>query len=387
MNEAAASNFINSLVRNLQVLCHSNVEFRNDIEVVGHLYLKVDKAKKFNYIVDEKVCKNDASSTMFVSNSYHSVNTAQKKKDEQQGENTSKSTSETGENTNNEQARLNPPKPDSQPGMSPMSTGTPDIYKTPTKRGLRSPDGGHGRKHPRLSSDGTSHQSFSFSLQRDRESPLKKDRSGSFSASQDSSSSHSFKDNFKNDSVEIDLTNIKEEVDDKSAIQASCFFSQEQQHQMLEQSSVHSFSNQSKDSSTGEETLGLYPIALHQNENQNLDSLAHLSSSVAGGSQGASFGQSPQQMPQFLSVNKSFEKEEQHIQILTDETDEGQAKSTILKCSICNYTSKRKWNLIRHIRGRHSVLEVFICPVDGCGERFTMMYEFKLHIDSHTELT
>ncbi|XP_050398147.1 uncharacterized protein LOC126816055 isoform X13 [Patella vulgata] len=302
MNEAAASNFINSLVRNLQVLCHSNVEFRNDIEVVGHLYLKVDKAKKFNYIVDEKVCKNDASSTMFVSNSYHSVNTAQKKKDEQQGENTSKSTSETGENTNNEQARLNPPKPDSQPGMSPMSTGTPDIYKTPTKRGLRSPDGGHGRKHPRLSSDGTSHQSFSFSLQRDRESPLKKDRSGSFSASQDSSSSHSFKDNFKNDSVEIDLTNIKEEVDDKSAIQASCFFSQEQQHQMLEQSSVHSFSNQSKDSSTGEETLGLYPIALHQNENQNLDSLAHLSSSVAGGSQGASFGQSPQQMPQFLSA-------------------------------------------------------------------------------------
>ncbi|XP_050398140.1 uncharacterized protein LOC126816055 isoform X6 [Patella vulgata] len=307
MNEAAASNFINSLVRNLQVLCHSNVEFRNDIEVVGHLYLKVDKAKKFNYIVDEKVCKNDASSTMFVSNSYHSVNTAQKKKDEQQGENTSKSTSETGENTNNEQARLNPPKPDSQPGMSPMSTGTPDIYKTPTKRGLRSPDGGHGRKHPRLSSDGTSHQSFSFSLQRDRESPLKKDRSGSFSASQDSSSSHSFKDNFKNDSVEIDLTNIKEEVDDKSAIQASCFFSQEQQHQMLEQSSVHSFSNQSKDSSTGEETLGLYPIALHQNENQNLDSLAHLSSSVAGGSQGASFGQSPQQMPQFLSEMQIFQ--------------------------------------------------------------------------------
>ncbi|XP_050398141.1 uncharacterized protein LOC126816055 isoform X7 [Patella vulgata] len=314
MNEAAASNFINSLVRNLQVLCHSNVEFRNDIEVVGHLYLKVDKAKKFNYIVDEKVCKNDASSTMFVSNSYHSVNTAQKKKDEQQGENTSKSTSETGENTNNEQARLNPPKPDSQPGMSPMSTGTPDIYKTPTKRGLRSPDGGHGRKHPRLSSDGTSHQSFSFSLQRDRESPLKKDRSGSFSASQDSSSSHSFKDNFKNDSVEIDLTNIKEEVDDKSAIQASCFFSQEQQHQMLEQSSVHSFSNQSKDSSTGEETLGLYPIALHQNENQNLDSLAHLSSSVAGGSQGASFGQSPQQMPQFLSDEDADSRDNSTVQ-------------------------------------------------------------------------
>ncbi|XP_050398145.1 uncharacterized protein LOC126816055 isoform X11 [Patella vulgata] len=332
MNEAAASNFINSLVRNLQVLCHSNVEFRNDIEVVGHLYLKVDKAKKFNYIVDEKVCKNDASSTMFVSNSYHSVNTAQKKKDEQQGENTSKSTSETGENTNNEQARLNPPKPDSQPGMSPMSTGTPDIYKTPTKRGLRSPDGGHGRKHPRLSSDGTSHQSFSFSLQRDRESPLKKDRSGSFSASQDSSSSHSFKDNFKNDSVEIDLTNIKEEVDDKSAIQASCFFSQEQQHQMLEQSSVHSFSNQSKDSSTGEETLGLYPIALHQNENQNLDSLAHLSSSVAGGSQGASFGQSPQQMPQFLSDLLTDQRKilslEQKVQILNDLDSHGESSQT-----------------------------------------------------------
>ncbi|XP_050398175.1 uncharacterized protein LOC126816062 isoform X2 [Patella vulgata] len=74
MNSSAAENFINSLVRNLQVLCHSNVEFDDDIEVVGHLYLKVDKAKKFNYIVDEKVCKNDASSTVFVSNSYHSCN-------------------------------------------------------------------------------------------------------------------------------------------------------------------------------------------------------------------------------------------------------------------------------------------------------------------------
>ncbi|KAK6185735.1 hypothetical protein SNE40_007903 [Patella caerulea] len=71
MNNKSAVEFINSVVRNLQVLCHSNVDFSEDVEVIGHIYLSVDKSKKFNYILNEKVCKSDNSSTVFVSNSFH----------------------------------------------------------------------------------------------------------------------------------------------------------------------------------------------------------------------------------------------------------------------------------------------------------------------------
>ncbi|ESO94981.1 hypothetical protein LOTGIDRAFT_160733 [Lottia gigantea] len=72
MDIEEANKFINSLVKNLQVLCHGHVNFNNSIQVIGHLYLNVDSQTNIDYIVNEKVCKNDNSSTMFVSNSYHS---------------------------------------------------------------------------------------------------------------------------------------------------------------------------------------------------------------------------------------------------------------------------------------------------------------------------
>ncbi|XP_050398184.1 uncharacterized protein LOC126816063 isoform X2 [Patella vulgata] len=78
MNEKTAANFINSLVKNLQVLCHSNLDFSQNIEVIGHLYLNIDSSKKINYIVNEKVCKNGEASTMFVSNSFHAEDKKQK---------------------------------------------------------------------------------------------------------------------------------------------------------------------------------------------------------------------------------------------------------------------------------------------------------------------
>ncbi|XP_050398209.1 zinc finger protein 768 isoform X2 [Patella vulgata] len=73
MNDDEAIRFINSLVKNLQVLCHGSVEFKNKVEVIGHLYLNVDSDTKFDYVVNEKVCKNEESSTTFVSNSFHAA--------------------------------------------------------------------------------------------------------------------------------------------------------------------------------------------------------------------------------------------------------------------------------------------------------------------------
>ncbi|ESO90342.1 hypothetical protein LOTGIDRAFT_233838 [Lottia gigantea] len=72
MDVGEANKFINALVKNLQVLCHGHVNFNSSIQVIGHLYLNVDSDTNIDYIVNEKVCKSDLSSTVFVSKSYHS---------------------------------------------------------------------------------------------------------------------------------------------------------------------------------------------------------------------------------------------------------------------------------------------------------------------------
>ena len=74
MNEETAAQFVHSVVKSLQALCHGYVEFGQSVEIIGHLYLNVDKRKKYNYIVQEQVCKSDTEgSTVFISNSYHAA--------------------------------------------------------------------------------------------------------------------------------------------------------------------------------------------------------------------------------------------------------------------------------------------------------------------------
>lgn len=71
----AASKFISSLVKSLQILCNGQVEFNECIELVGHINVKIDRTYKFDYIVDEQVSREDNdSATTFLSNSYHSSN-------------------------------------------------------------------------------------------------------------------------------------------------------------------------------------------------------------------------------------------------------------------------------------------------------------------------
>ncbi|KAH9510190.1 hypothetical protein Btru_043710 [Bulinus truncatus] len=73
----AATKFISSLVRSLQILCNGQVEFNETIELVGHINVKIDHKFKFDYIVDEHVSKEgEDSSTTFLSNSYHSCRPA-----------------------------------------------------------------------------------------------------------------------------------------------------------------------------------------------------------------------------------------------------------------------------------------------------------------------
>ncbi|XP_025093335.1 uncharacterized protein LOC112563532 isoform X5 [Pomacea canaliculata] len=71
MDVDSSSKFIASLTKFLQSLCNGYVDFENGVELVGHIYLSVDTGKKIDYILHEKVCKNDENSVTFISNSFH----------------------------------------------------------------------------------------------------------------------------------------------------------------------------------------------------------------------------------------------------------------------------------------------------------------------------
>ncbi|KAK7109909.1 uncharacterized protein [Littorina saxatilis] len=73
MVDPNSTKFIASLVKSLQMLCHGYMEFNNNIEIIGHINVRIDNSQKFDYIVNEQVSKQGGESTFFQSNSYHSL--------------------------------------------------------------------------------------------------------------------------------------------------------------------------------------------------------------------------------------------------------------------------------------------------------------------------
>jgi hypothetical protein len=71
MDADSSSKFIGSLTKFLQSLCNGYVEFQRGVELVGHIYLSIDTGEKVDYVLHEKVNKNDENSVTFVSNSFH----------------------------------------------------------------------------------------------------------------------------------------------------------------------------------------------------------------------------------------------------------------------------------------------------------------------------
>ena len=71
MDVDSSAKFIGSLTKFLQSLCNGYVEFQKGVELVGHIYLSIDTGEKVDYILHEKVSKNDENSVTFVSNSFH----------------------------------------------------------------------------------------------------------------------------------------------------------------------------------------------------------------------------------------------------------------------------------------------------------------------------
>ncbi|KAL8586344.1 hypothetical protein ACOMHN_022959 [Nucella lapillus] len=73
MDDDSSTKFIESLTKFLQSLCNGYVEFNRGVELVGHIYLNIDTGEKVDYVLHEKVSKNDENSVTFVSNSFHAL--------------------------------------------------------------------------------------------------------------------------------------------------------------------------------------------------------------------------------------------------------------------------------------------------------------------------
>ncbi|KAK7473349.1 hypothetical protein BaRGS_00035397 [Batillaria attramentaria] len=73
MDGDTASKFVASLVKSIQALCNGYIDFSSSIEVIGHIHLRIDENKKFNYVLSEEVSKSqNEAATVFSSHSYHS---------------------------------------------------------------------------------------------------------------------------------------------------------------------------------------------------------------------------------------------------------------------------------------------------------------------------
>ncbi|KAL8613310.1 hypothetical protein ACOMHN_052550 [Nucella lapillus] len=73
MVDPSSAQFISSLVKSLQMFCHGYMDFEDNIEIIGHINLRIDNRHKLDYIVSEHVSKQGQESTCFQSNSYHSL--------------------------------------------------------------------------------------------------------------------------------------------------------------------------------------------------------------------------------------------------------------------------------------------------------------------------
>ncbi|XP_070210855.1 dentin sialophosphoprotein-like isoform X10 [Littorina saxatilis] len=79
LDDEAAAKFISALTKSVQTLCHGFLDFHTGVEILGYINLNVDKGSKLHYVLEEKVCKNEENSTLFISNSFHAQNQKQDK--------------------------------------------------------------------------------------------------------------------------------------------------------------------------------------------------------------------------------------------------------------------------------------------------------------------
>ena len=71
MDYDSSIHFLSSLAKFLQSLCNGYIQFDNGVQINGHLYLSIDTNKTVDYVLNEKVFKNNEECVTFTSDSFY----------------------------------------------------------------------------------------------------------------------------------------------------------------------------------------------------------------------------------------------------------------------------------------------------------------------------
>ncbi|KAK6185738.1 hypothetical protein SNE40_007904 [Patella caerulea] len=369
MDNDVASKFINSIVKNLQLLCHSDVNFNENVEIIGHLYLNVDSNSKYNYFVNEKVCKNDESSTVFVSNSFHAEPVKKP------------SLSETNDKSVSELKNVNK-QPDQRKSWSNSRQRKTERISYGTSKNMDSfsDDDMSPVKQPKLSLEMPiqSDTRFVSSL---FEKKVKSDfeqfnisfsnaRVHQDNASQYSTSSPHLSNN-KHLPVNscIDLTDIKNEPSDNDDSE----YIKSQQHIIDQGDTPYMTDDESLSTFSGsnEQILNLYTTAVSQNEPHcSLNNFTQLP--LSANSDNSTHKMLFPPLPQTVhgsSTSATGREDASNNETLAGKFD----------CQVCGTSFSRKWCLDRHVKEKHLQIK-FECNL--CTAKFTRKQYLYDHITS-----
>ncbi|ESO96878.1 hypothetical protein LOTGIDRAFT_159626 [Lottia gigantea] len=70
MDLATEKIFKSTLVKDLQYLCAGLVPFQSNIEIIGHIFMRVDNSKKYNYFLEENIVKTELHGTLLSSRTF-----------------------------------------------------------------------------------------------------------------------------------------------------------------------------------------------------------------------------------------------------------------------------------------------------------------------------
>jgi hypothetical protein len=73
MDADLAARFISTLTKSLQAVLHGCLDCTKDIELGGYVFLRIDSTQRVDYVLNEKMEKNDVNSMTFHSNSFHAL--------------------------------------------------------------------------------------------------------------------------------------------------------------------------------------------------------------------------------------------------------------------------------------------------------------------------
>ncbi|XP_070210876.1 dentin sialophosphoprotein-like isoform X30 [Littorina saxatilis] len=439
LDDEAAAKFISALTKSVQTLCHGFLDFHTGVEILGYINLNVDKGSKLHYVLEEKVCKNEENSTLFISNSFHAQNQKQDKGKDSESESSGSTGAHRSNSTDNgERSRVSSAISSISTALSrshekfpldstssakdaadmvqsrPISNTSKRKASDDLNSDIRSAKSSHMRSSPSPVSHFLSH-SQSPHGRTGRTSPIDRKPSvselrgenssgtvlpqtagisgdgagdlgvnlaGSVLERVDDHSNSDLPDRGDDSDGDLEVTFIKEEY--MEGEQSSCQF----------ENSTGQFgrgTNRRASSTDNMPDASLYPISLHPSASatyvpgsQDMASAQHYGPSTSSqpGASGVRdaelLGQDQYALPENCSILCSTTDCDEHLTSAYSDNmilGSDSFNRRVYRCKMCTYSNLRLFNFKRHVRMHFGVK--FVCDV--CGVMISDRYKLSLH--------